>query len=338
MVASLARNRSSLALGNIVGSTISNILGAFSLGLLFRQAEHGELVFDQSSRIYTLILLVWTTIITACAAIGSGIDFKILGGASIALFCVYVAAIAWTISRGRLVAPEELSDSDSDSDSDDEEEEEHRHRPARGGRVTDEENRVSENSPLMGNGNHNAYHAVARTSRDASPSASSVGAAPRRRHGLVYHIGFLIFGFLCIVLSSYVLSNAAAAIADYYGISDVLFGVVILAFATTLPEKFIATLSGFKGHAGILVANTVGSNIFLLSLCIGILWVSSGGQYDADQANLTELGVMLGSTVALTVTVWAGFRPAVTRCIGGVMLLAYIAFVVLEVTVIRPRT
>lgn len=35
VIASVARNQSSLAIGNDVGATTSNILGAFSLGLLF---------------------------------------------------------------------------------------------------------------------------------------------------------------------------------------------------------------------------------------------------------------------------------------------------------------
>jgi hypothetical protein len=47
--------------------------------------------------------------------------------------------------------------------------------------------------------------------------------------------------------------------------------LIILALATTLPEKFIVVLSSDRGHVGILVASTVRSNIFLLSLCMGII-------------------------------------------------------------------
>jgi hypothetical protein len=61
----------------------------------------------------------------------------------------------------------------------------------------------------------------------------------RHRHSLQYHIAFLFLGFLSICLSGYVLSHASTTISDEIGISDVLFGVVILSIATTLPEKFI---------------------------------------------------------------------------------------------------
>ena len=90
------------------------------------------------------------------------------------------------------------------------------------------------------------------------------------------------------------------------GISDVLFLVVILSIAATLPEKFIPVLSWFRGSAGLLVANTVGSNIFLLALCMGIVLVVTAGELDAGSVNPAELGVMMGSTVALTATVWFG--------------------------------
>jgi Ca2+/Na+ antiporter len=99
-----------------------------------------------------------------------------------------------------------------------------------------------------------------------------------------------VFGFPAPVPSSYVLSYAASNLVDEFGISDVLFGIVILSIATTIPEKFVSVISGFRGQAGIIVANTVGSNIFLLSLCMGVLWVSTGGAFDQGSVNATELG------------------------------------------------
>ncbi len=60
VVASLARNRSSLAVGNVIGSAISNILGAFSIGLLTHKQG---IDFDKSSKIYSVLLLLITTLV-----------------------------------------------------------------------------------------------------------------------------------------------------------------------------------------------------------------------------------------------------------------------------------
>lgn len=155
----------------------------------------------------------------------------------------------------------------------------------------------------------------------------------RERRSLGYHILYLLFGFLAICLAGYVISHAAMNITDALGLSDVLFGVIILAIATTLPEKFVAVMSGHRGHIGILVANTVGSNIFLLSLCMGIIMLDTSGEFNSGNVNIAELAVLWGSTLAFTLTVWIGGR--FDRWIGGVMFAGYVAFIVLEFTVIH---
>jgi len=324
VVASVARNRSSLAIGNVVGSAISNILGAFSLGLLFNPSS-SPIVFDRSSKIYSLLLLLLTTFVTAITLRGTRGSWKIFGSILLALFVLYVVSVAWAIGRGVIAAPQ-LSDSDDDDSSQDSDNatDVPRHSNAdvaiaRPASQDDESGRAT--SPLL-----------ART--DSTSDAGLLPHTPRRPiHSLAYHIGFLLLGFISICLSGYVLSHASTTISDEAGISDVFFGVVILSIATTLPEKFIAVLSGVRGHAGILVANTVGSNIFLLTLCMGVVLVVTAGGFDAGSVNGAELGVMMGSTLALTATVWFGAKWS--RWIGAVMLAGYIVFLVLELTLIR---
>ena len=313
VVASLVQGRPSLALGNIIGSAISNILGAFSLGLLFR--PRGKPVqFDRSSRIYSLFMLLITTFVTPITYFSRRLIWLVCGAILIALFTAYLVSIGWAISKGKLTAPEDSDDDSSDSDSD------------AGSTQTPAANEAQANQDLD----------VETRQRGDSTSEAVVhlSRAGRKRHGLGYHIGYLVFGFLAICLAGYVLSHAAINITDAIGISDVLFGVVILAIATTLPEKFVAVLSGHRGHIGILVANTVGSNVFLLSLCLGIIMVdTSGGVNGGTNVSIPELCVLWASTVAFTATVWFGSR--FDRWIGGAMLLGYIVFIVLEFTVIH---
>ncbi|KAF5532684.1 sodium calcium transporter [Fusarium phyllophilum] len=320
VVASLAQGRPSLAVGNIIGSAISNILGAFSLGLLFRPtSSHVE--FDRSSKIYSLCLLVITTFIAPIIYFSQRIIWLVGGSVLIALFAVYLVSIGWAISRGSLTAPEGSDDDSSDGESD----------------TSSIESTLSVRSPLLPS--HEEHEPEDGNEGDqpvdGSPEVVGVTNVPnrRRRRGLGYHIGFLVLGFLAICLSGYVLSHAAINVTDAIGISDVLFGIVILAIATTLPEKFVAVLSGNRGHVGILVANTVGSNFFLLSLCLGIVMVDTSGNFDGGNINVPELCVLWSSTLALTMTVWYGER--FDRWIGGTMLIGYIVFIVLEFTVIH---
>lgn len=251
------------------------------------------------------------------------IVWLICGSILIAFFAIYLISIGWAISRGTLAAPED-SDSDSSDDEDDASSARSTSTSASTRQLradTNQEEPESSNEPRQqGGGGPESVADVPQRSR-------------RRQRSLMYHIGYLVLGFLAICLAGYVLSRAAINITDAIGISDVLFGIVVLAIATTLPEKFVAVLSGNRGHIGILVANTVGSNVFLLSLCLGIVMVDTSGDFHGGNVNIPELGVLWGSTLAFTITVWFGGR--FDRWIGGAMLLCYIAFIALEFTVIH---
>ncbi|KAK1574604.1 uncharacterized protein LY79DRAFT_593170 [Colletotrichum navitas] len=286
-VSALAQGRASLALGNIVGSAISNILGAFSLGLIFRKTGD-SMQFDRTARIYSLLLFgVTTAVIPVIYFPRQGLS-RVAGIVLIVAFAVYILSVGWAISRGALAAPEG-SDSDGDSSSDDE----------------------SDAEPASRR----------RPSREQQPLLSSSENFARRRRGLRYHIAYLLVGFLAMFLSGYVLSHAATNVADALGASEALFGIAVLAIGTNLPEKFVAVLSGNRGHGGILVANTVGSNIFLLSLCLGIVM------------SWAELAVLWVSTLLFTVAVCV--EGKLHRLVGGLMLVGYIAFIVVEFAVLR---
>lgn len=328
MIASLARNRASLAIGNIVGAAISNILGAFSLGLLFHDEERA-VEFDRSSRLYSLVLLVLTTFVAPVVFFsGSGI-WSVCGSVLIAFFALYIGTVGWAISEGRLTAPEDSDDSSDDESSDGESTIDGPAERTCNRGVRNEA--PHEGSPLAGSHNEQTNDAVHAGSSAAQRSSEP---SPRKPHRtLRYHLFYLFLGFLAICLAGYILSHAATTITDEFHLSDVLFGIVILAIATTLPEKFVAVISGQRGHAGILVANTAGSNIFLLALCAGVVMLDTSGEFEHGNVTVPELGVLWGSTLAFTLTIWFGGRFC--RGIGVGMLVAYVAFVVLEFAVVH---
>ncbi|PWY99897.1 hypothetical protein BCV70DRAFT_162073 [Testicularia cyperi] len=137
VLAAIAHGASTLAIANVVGSAIANILGAFSLGVLFApQAVR----FDDSSRRFAIIQAGITTVVVLLLLLiqlqqstgkapagggggkGKGTDAKalfenVVGVSLIVVFVLYFVGLSWAISRGMLAAPVG-SDSDSESDSD----------------------------------------------------------------------------------------------------------------------------------------------------------------------------------------------------------------------------
>lgn len=309
VIAAVGQHQAPLALGNVIGSVIANILAAFSLGLL---SQCGYTEFDRSSKTYVTLLLLITAPVIALVYFGKG--GVILGSILIVVFGLYLLSIGVAIFRGVLAAPEPDDSSDDDSNSD-----ANSHSPSSRTspatmRADIENARTSdENQPLL-----------AETSPPPPPFTT-----PRHPpHRLLTHILQLILGFLSLSLSGYILSHSATSIASELHISGTVYGITILAFATTLPEKFVAVIGASRGHSGIVVANTVGSNIFLLTLCLGVVYVSGD---EVGTISPFELAVALGSVVALAAIVFLGAR----RWVGAVLLVAYVVFFVLEFTVFR---
>ena len=95
--------------------SLSNILGAFSLGIMFPQV----LEADRSSKLYGGVLLIFAFLV-AGILYGNALR-KPAGAVLIALFAIYLGSIAYGIYHGVMSEPEG-SDSESDSDTDSESE------------------------------------------------------------------------------------------------------------------------------------------------------------------------------------------------------------------------
>lgn len=104
-----------------------------------------------------------------------------------------------------------------------------------------------------------------------------------------------------------------------------------MSIATTLPEKIVSAISGARGHGGIVIAGTVGSNVFLLTLCLGVTLVA-GNQRDLAESVVPFELIMtwVSSALLLPIVVFGA-----GRWVGGMFLALYIAFIILEFTVYR---
>ena len=325
VVFSIARGRNSLALGNVVGSAISNILGAFSLGLLFSSTVGDGLSFDASSKRYTVLQLGITILAIISMGLREYLNLLAAGTGLIIIFVLYIGSVFWAIRKGLVTGPE-LSESDNDTESASDSNEEINHR-----------NTAAENTSAYGTFDDQNRHLAhgPQSSAEAQLLADDNTAlfSNSRHHSSTYHLFHLTVGFLILLISAYVLTHAATTLIDQLGLSDEAFGIVVLSIATTLPEKLVATLSGLRGQTGIMVANTVGSNIFLLTLCLGIVWVSHSDGDSHAAIGVTELATLIASSAAMCIVVFT--RDSIAKALGLGFLIAYFAFLSLEITVMR---
>ncbi|KAH8746812.1 hypothetical protein F5883DRAFT_721520 [Diaporthe sp. PMI_573] len=161
-------------------------------------------------------------------------------------------------------------------------------------------------------------------------------------------------GFAALSVSGFILSRASIQLASALNMSDSAFGATFLSLATTLPEKFLAVMSNSKGRSGLMVADAVGSNMFLLTLCLGIAAWSIAShhwhQHDADEDEgfefvdiaRIEAWWLWMATISLAVIVNFGGKlfckfAAVRHVVGILMLMGYGGFLAIEFTILREE-
>ena len=71
-------------------------------------------------------------------------------------------------------------------------------------------------------------------------------------------------GLLGLLFSSNILVWAAVNIAQYYGVSDLVIGLSIVAVGTSLPELAASIMSVIKAEGDLAIGNVIGSNIYNL--------------------------------------------------------------------------
>jgi cation:H+ antiporter len=80
----------------------------------------------------------------------------------------------------------------------------------------------------------------------------------------------LVLGLIALVKGADWLVQGASSIARQKQISNMVIGLTIVSFGTSMPELVINLVSSFRGNTEIAIGNVVGSNIANILLILGI--------------------------------------------------------------------
>ena len=139
-------------------------------------------------------------------------------------------------------------------------------------------------------------------------------------------LAVLVMGLVVISGGAELVVQGAAHIAERIGLSEYAVGATVVAIGTTLPDKAISLIGGLRGQGGVVTANATGSNIFLLSLVLGLAALP-GGAGLAVPPSVAHVDVPLLLAMTLLITLLFR-RPSLHRRIGAVLLILYVAYVV----------
>lgn len=89
-------------------------------------------------------------------------------------------------------------------------------------------------------------------------------------HGIWVAIIFIIVGFVALVKGADFLVDGASAIAKRFGISDLVIGLTVVAFGTSMPEFVVNMVSVAEGSTDLAITNILGSNIINTFVILGL--------------------------------------------------------------------
>lgn len=134
----------------------------------------------------------------------------------------------------------------------------------------------------------------------------------------------IVIGLAGIVWGGDLSVEGAKEIARFFGLSEAIIGLTIVALGTSLPELVTSAIAAKKGESDIAVGNVIGSNIFNIFLILGvsatILPMNVSNTYLYDMGMLIAVMVLTYLPIAKT--------RKVGRPMGVIMILVYIAYTV----------
>ncbi|WP_147105814.1 calcium/sodium antiporter [Nesterenkonia populi] len=143
----------------------------------------------------------------------------------------------------------------------------------------------------------------------------------------------LVCGFVLLVAGGEALVRGAASLGKRFGLSSLIIGLTIVAFATSAPELAVSLSSAVSGSPGLAVGNVVGSNIANILFVMGLTAVF-GALFVKIQLIKADIPVMIGfSVLALVLALDGGFS-----FLDGLILLAGLLIYLVATIVFARRS
>lgn len=128
-------------------------------------------------------------------------------------------------------------------------------------------------------------------------------------------------GLALLITSCDFFVDNAVLIAKSFGVNDAFISLTLIACGTSLPELAASIAAAVKKNTQMALGNIVGSNIFNISLILGI----SSQVMPLTSSGITHIDyiVMIAAAVVLLLM---GFNGKIGRAGGILMLLSFIAY------------
>ena len=141
---------------------------------------------------------------------------------------------------------------------------------------------------------------------------------------------WLLIGIVALWYGSKLLIDAAVKIATYYGVSENLIGVSMVAFGTSIPELAASIIAALKKEKAISLGNLIGSNIFNIGSVLGITALIKPIEVQDKVLIQNDIFWMIGIAAVLVPMALVIKKNKLSRFEGLLLVASYITFMYLK--------
>lgn len=138
---------------------------------------------------------------------------------------------------------------------------------------------------------------------------------------LALGVAEVVFGLVILIVASRFFLNNAILIAKAWGVNDAFIAITLVACGTSLPELAASLVAAAKKNTQLALGNVIGSNIFNLTLILGVS--SQITPLTSSGITAVDYAVMFFACVIPSIL---GFKGKLDRWAGAVMLLCFVAY------------
>lgn len=147
-------------------------------------------------------------------------------------------------------------------------------------------------------------------------------------------IAVTVISLVTIIYGADLLVDGAVNLARYFGVSEELIGLTIVAFGTSLPELATSAVAAYRKQSDIAIGNILGSNIWNIVFIMGAT-ASIINVEVTPQIISYDMWVMFASTLILLPIIYKSGK--ISRLTGIIFFAAYIAYLASQVLIASGR-
>ena len=142
---------------------------------------------------------------------------------------------------------------------------------------------------------------------------------------------FAIAGLVLLYLGASALVKGSASLALRVGVSPLVVGLTVVAFATSTPELFVALKASLADREGISVGNIIGANMLNVGVILGVTALITPLKVEFQLIRV-DVPIMIAAAAALML---AAVDGKIGRIDGSLFLLALAGYLAFSIVMAR---